>query len=157
MLPHPIPLVTHYCHIPIPSSPVKRKPIKVQNSCLKRIAEKFCTTYNREHIIIRASSSDYDGNSPQTATKREKRHYVLSSRISETLVSSPSLNIDVCVITRSLNYGGIGMVIGHEITHGFDDRGRQYDKDGNLVKWWDDVVIHRFKVKKNITAQCDHL
>ena len=49
------------------------------------------------------------------------------------------------------------MVIGHEITHGFDDRGRQYDKDGNLVKWWDDVVIHRFKVKKNIAAQCDHL
>ncbi|RUS91043.1 hypothetical protein EGW08_001171 [Elysia chlorotica] len=51
---------------------------------------------------------------------------------------------------KYLNYGGIGMVIGHEITHGFDDRGRQYDKDGNLVKWWDDVVIHRFKER----AQC---
>ncbi|XP_076472292.1 neprilysin-1-like [Babylonia areolata] len=51
---------------------------------------------------------------------------------------------------KSLNYGGIGMVIGHEITHGFDDRGRQYDKDGNLVQWWDSQVIRRFKDR----AQC---
>ncbi|KAK7093251.1 neprilysin-1-like [Littorina saxatilis] len=51
---------------------------------------------------------------------------------------------------KSLNYGGIGMVIGHEITHGFDDRGRQFDKDGNLIQWWDDTVIKRFKNR----AQC---
>ncbi|MEO8103055.1 MAG: M13 family metallopeptidase, partial [Betaproteobacteria bacterium] len=36
----------------------------------------------------------------------------------------------------AVNYGGIGMVIGHEITHGFDDRGRQYDAKGNLKDWW---------------------
>ncbi|XP_060595469.1 neprilysin-4-like [Ruditapes philippinarum] len=51
---------------------------------------------------------------------------------------------------KSLNYGGIGMVIGHEITHGFDDRGRQYDKNGNLKQWWDDDVIAAFKKQ----AQC---
>jgi len=36
----------------------------------------------------------------------------------------------------SINYGGIGTVFGHEMTHGFDDQGRQYDKDGNLRDWW---------------------
>ena len=36
----------------------------------------------------------------------------------------------------AFNYGAIGVVIGHEMTHGFDDQGRQYDKDGNMHDWW---------------------
>jgi len=51
---------------------------------------------------------------------------------------------------RYMNYGAIGFVIGHEITHGFDDQGRQFDKDGNLVDWWEPSTQKAF-VKK---AQC---
>ena len=46
---------------------------------------------------------------------------------------------------KSLNYGGIGVVIGHEITHGFDDKGRQFDKHGNLKQWWNNVTIQKFR------------
>lgn len=47
----------------------------------------------------------------------------------------------------AVNYGGIGAVIGHEISHGFDDSGSQYDKDGTLRNWWTDEDRARFKVK----------
>lgn len=47
----------------------------------------------------------------------------------------------------ALNYGGIGMVIGHEITHSFDDQGAQYDKDGNVKNWWTKSDYEKFKAK----------
>uniref|UniRef100_A0A6J0V3H8 Membrane metallo-endopeptidase-like 1 n=1 Tax=Pogona vitticeps TaxID=103695 RepID=A0A6J0V3H8_9SAUR len=46
---------------------------------------------------------------------------------------------------QALNFGGIGMVIGHEITHGFDDNGRNFDKDGNMFDWWSNVSALHFK------------
>ncbi|RHV94059.1 M13 family metallopeptidase [Culturomica massiliensis] len=44
----------------------------------------------------------------------------------------------------AFNYGAIGVVIGHEMTHGFDDQGRQYDKEGNLADWWTETDAVNF-------------
>ncbi|CAF1046721.1 unnamed protein product [Adineta ricciae] len=48
-------------------------------------------------------------------------------------------------IPISLNYGAIGTVIGHEITHGFDDQGREYDADGNMRSWWTKLALDNFE------------
>ena len=54
------------------------------------------------------------------------------------------------------NYGAIGVVIGHEMTHGFDDQGRQYDKDGNLNDWWQAADAENFTKKADqLVAQFD--
>jgi putative endopeptidase len=50
----------------------------------------------------------------------------------------------------ALNYGGMGSVIGHEMTHGFDDQGRQFDSTGNLSNWWTDADLKAFQQR----AQC---
>jgi putative endopeptidase len=47
----------------------------------------------------------------------------------------------------AINYGGIGMVIGHEMTHAFDDQGAQFDKDGNVKNWWTKEDYEKFRVK----------
>jgi predicted metalloendopeptidase len=44
----------------------------------------------------------------------------------------------------AVNFGGVGVVIGHELTHGFDDEGRQFDADGNLRDWWEKQDSERF-------------
>lgn len=54
------------------------------------------------------------------------------------------------------NYGAIGVVIGHEMTHGFDDQGRQFDKEGNLQDWWTPEDAARFtKLADELAAQFD--
>lgn len=50
----------------------------------------------------------------------------------------------------AFNYGAIGVVIGHEMTHGFDDQGRQYDKDGNLRDWWTEEDAARFTERAQV-------
>ena len=52
----------------------------------------------------------------------------------------------------ALNYGGIGAVIGHEMTHGFDDQGRQYDANGNLNDWWTKEDAQKFVDKANVVV-----
>ena len=50
----------------------------------------------------------------------------------------------------AFNYGAIGVVIGHEMTHGFDDQGRQFDKDGNFVNWWTDEDAKMFNERTQV-------
>ncbi|XP_075540860.1 M13 family metallopeptidase neprilysin 3 isoform X2 [Dermacentor variabilis] len=51
---------------------------------------------------------------------------------------------------KSLNFGAMGVVMGHELTHAFDDQGREYDKSGNLNQWWKNSTIQSFQSR----AQC---
>ena len=53
----------------------------------------------------------------------------------------------------AINYGGIGAVIGHEMSHGFDDTGSQYDKDGNLKNWWTDEDRAKFNAKTKLLGE----
>ena len=53
----------------------------------------------------------------------------------------------------AVNYGGIGVVIGHEMTHGFDDQGRNYDKDGNLSAWWNKEDEEKFNERAKILVE----
>jgi len=53
----------------------------------------------------------------------------------------------------AINYGGIGAVIGHEMTHGFDDQGRQFDADGNLQDWWTKTDADEFKKRADEVVQ----
>ncbi len=54
----------------------------------------------------------------------------------------------------AFNYGAIGVVIGHEMTHGFDDQGRQYDKDGNLKDWWTEQDAKNFEARAQVLVDC---
>lgn len=53
----------------------------------------------------------------------------------------------------AVNYGGIGAVIGHEISHAFDDSGARFDSDGNLVNWWTDSDLESFTERGNALAE----
>lgn len=54
---------------------------------------------------------------------------------------------------KYLNYGGIGMVIGHEVTHGFDGSGRLFDKDGNINNWWSPFSFAGFSSRANCLSE----
>lgn len=65
------------------------------------------------------------------------------------ILQAPYFDIDA---DDAINYGGIGVVIGHEMTHGFDDQGRQFDKDGNLSNWWTESDAAAFTKKADMLA-----
>lgn len=63
------------------------------------------------------------------------------------ILQPPFFNFDA---DDAVNYGAIGVVIGHEMTHGFDDQGRQFDKDGNLEDWWTAEDAKRFEERAQV-------
>ena len=66
------------------------------------------------------------------------------------IMQSPFFKPDAPVKT---NFGGLGMVMGHELTHGFDDQGRQFDGDGNLHEWWTPEVSKKFEERAACVAK----
>jgi putative endopeptidase len=66
------------------------------------------------------------------------------------IMQSPFFKTDA---PEAANYGGLGMVMGHELTHGFDDEGRQFDGDGNLNEWWSKQVSDAFKERAECVAK----
>ena len=66
------------------------------------------------------------------------------------IIQPPFFNPD---LDDAVNYGAIGGVIAHEITHGFDDQGRQYDEDGNLKNWWGKSDLNKFNKAADSVAK----
>ena len=60
------------------------------------------------------------------------------------ILQPPVFDMDA---TDAVNYGSIGVIIGHEISHGFDDQGAQYDAQGRLANWWTDEDLKKFRDK----------
>ena len=71
------------------------------------------------------------------------------------ILQPPFFNADA---DDAVNYGGIGVVIGHEMSHGFDDQGRLFDKDGNMADWWTAEDAEKFNAKAQVlVAQFDEV
>lgn len=67
------------------------------------------------------------------------------------ILQAPFFSLDQNI---SFNFGGIGSIIGHEITHGFDDQGSKFDSDGNLNNWWTEEDLIKYKAKtENVKKQ----
>ena len=66
------------------------------------------------------------------------------------ILQPPAFDVNA---TDAVNYGAIGVVIGHEISHGFDDQGSQYDAQGRLRNWWTDEDLARFRERSSCVVE----
>jgi predicted metalloendopeptidase len=124
----------------------------------------------RDYSGIRVDPQDYAGNVRRSASfevLRESRRVGMRVDRNEWLMTPPTVNayfeetVNEIVFPAGIlqppyfdhladdavNYGAIGVVIGHEITHGYDDQGRKYDGEGNLKQWWTKADERRFNRK----------
>ncbi|QVJ81454.1 putative endopeptidase [Prevotella sp. khp1] len=106
---------------------------------------KFWNAHNIEHTVGKPVDRDDWHMTPQTVNA----YY--NPTTNEICFPAGILQYPFFDMTAddAFNYGAIGVVIGHEMTHGFDDQGRQFDKDGNMHDWWKDAD------GKNFTGRTD--
>jgi len=130
----------------------------------------------RDYSAVRIDPRDYAGNVRRSASfevQRQARRVGRRVDKNEWLMTPPTVNAyfeetaNEIVFPAGIlqppffdhtaddavNYGGIGVVIGHEITHGYDDQGRKYDGEGNLRDWWTKEDRRRFVKKANAVVK----
>ena len=114
--------------------------------------------------IRRAVEWNYDRNLAKLGTPVDKKEWVMTPQTVNAYYDS-SKNEIVFPAARlqppffqlnaddAINYGAVGGVIGHEISHGFDDSGSQFDGDGNLVDWWTDEDREAFEARTKVLVE----
>ena len=130
----------------------------------------------RDYSAIRIDPRDYMGNVRRSASFEVHRQARRAGGLvdkNEWLMTPPTVNayfeetLNEIVFPAGIlqppyfdnaaddavNYGAIGAVIGHEITHGYDDQGRKYDGEGNLRDWWTKEDKRRFNMKANVVVR----
>lgn len=126
----------YYTGLKLNESNYLQSAINIDNHGKEFVCSRFHQPVNRTDWIDHASSiyvnANYNGktNSIQIIAAMLQGHFYSSDR------------------PKYMNYASIGYVIGHEMTHGFDDLGRLYDAEGNLVDWWDPQTKESFNEKK---------
>ena len=114
--------------------------------------------------ILRANEFDFDDMLSKIGKPVDKEQWFMNPQTVNAYYSA-SMN-EICFpagilqapffyldADDAVNYGAIGVVIGHEMTHGFDDKGRSYDKDGNLKDWWTEEDAKRFNEKSQVLVE----
>ena len=111
--------------------------------------------------IVRSNNFDYDYNISKFNQPMDKDEWLMNPQtvnayynpatneicFPAAILQPPFFNLDA---DDAVNYGAIGVVIGHEMTHGFDDQGRQFDKNGNLIDWWTPEDAERFAERARV-------
>jgi putative endopeptidase len=155
----------HLARAPWMTPPTRAKALEKFARFTQKIGypEKF-----RDYSSVRIDRDDYYGNEQRLSAFEENRQTVrVGQKVDRTewgmtpptinAYYNPSMNEIVfpagilqppffdASMDEAVNYGAIGVVIGHEITHGYDDEGRKYDGDGNLNDWWSPADIKQFE------------
>ncbi len=130
----------------------------------------------RDYSTVVVARDDYAGNATRAASFEVKRQYNKIQKPTDRKdwgMTPPTVNAyyrapmnDINFpagilqppfygnnMDDAVNYGAIGVVIGHELTHGFDDQGRKYDAEGNLKDWWTPEDGKAFEERANCTAE----